>query len=205
MTRIAQGTGTSPFAHLLAGAAALALGRRGTRADTPDTDPDAEDPDQDPDAEDPDQDPDAETPDNDPDAEDPDNDPDADDGGDDPDAEEPEDKKEAKGFRAGRTAERKRCRAIFASPAAAGQPHLAAQLAFDTRMSAKEALGVLSAASAGAPARGRRSLDDRMGNRTDARPSADGGAGAGGAPGKGGALAQRMIAVGKRLGQVARD
>lgn len=101
----------------------------------------------------------------------------------DPDAEEDDDKergKKAKSRRAeeddadakedenrdvkkGRRAERKRCAAIFGSKHAAGRPDMAAHLAFNTRMSAGEAIGTLATMGAVAPAKTARvSLDSRM-------------------------------------------
>ncbi|KER01552.1 hypothetical protein QPK14_21545 [Photorhabdus temperata subsp. temperata] len=74
---------------------------------------------------------------------------------DDADAEEDDDKKE------GRRAERKRCAAIFGSKHAANRPDMAAHLAFNTRMSAREAISTLAAmGSVSAPRRA--SLDERM-------------------------------------------
>ncbi|WP_165577092.1 hypothetical protein [Photorhabdus khanii] len=74
---------------------------------------------------------------------------------DDEDAEEDDDKKE------GRRAERKRCAAIFGSKHAANRPDMAAHLAFNTRMSAREAISTLAAmGSVSAPRRA--SLDERM-------------------------------------------
>ncbi|WP_192903221.1 hypothetical protein [Photorhabdus khanii] len=74
---------------------------------------------------------------------------------DDENAEDDDDKKE------GRCAERKRCAAIFGSKHAAGRPDMAAHLAFNTRMSAREAISTLAAmGSVSAPRR--TSLDERM-------------------------------------------
>lgn len=164
-----QAAGTSPFAHLLGGAAALAgraLGRQAEQ-DAPDTieaddDPEIETPDE------PEQ-PDAPETSANPDTPDEPEDPET------PDEEvaEPTAPKEAKAFRDGRAAERARCAAIFASPAAAGRPDLAATLAFSTSQTSAEAVAVLTAASAGAPPP-RARLDDRMGNRTDPKPGAGG-------------------------------
>lgn len=198
--------GTSPFAHLLGGAAALAgraLGRRAEDDDTPDADDEQDDPDADdddaPDADD--------TPNDEPEkgkkgkkgkkaaADDDDADDDAD--AEDDDIDEPEDEKEAKGFRAGRLAERKRCAAIFSSPAAAGRPDLAATLAFSTRQSSAEAIAVLTTATApGTQPRGRRTLDDRMADRREARP----GAGTG-AQGKPASFAEEMAAALTKAGR----
>lgn len=79
----------------------------------------------------------------------------ADDDDDDADAEENDDKEE------GRRAERKRCAAIFGSKHAAGRPDMAAHLAFNTRMSAREAISTL-ALTGSAPVSRRTSLDERM-------------------------------------------
>jgi hypothetical protein len=100
------------------------------------------------------------------------------------------------GLAAGRERENDRCARIFSSKAAAGRPDLAATLAFTTRNSSAEALAILDAAGPVVAPRGR-SLDDRMGKRSDPRPGAE-------TPGKGaggGTLAEKMIAVGKKLGQ----
>lgn len=102
----------------------------------------------------------------------------------DPDAEEDDDKekdKKAKSRRAeeddadadeddenrdvkkGRRAERKRCAAIFGSKHAAGRPDMAAHLAFNTRMSASEAIDTMATMGAVAPVKSARaSLDERM-------------------------------------------
>ncbi|MBS9442491.1 hypothetical protein [Photorhabdus heterorhabditis] len=79
----------------------------------------------------------------------------ADDDDDDADAEENDDKEE------GRRAERKRCAAIFGSKHAAGRPDMAAHLAFNTNMSAREAISTL-ALTGSAPTSRRTSLDERM-------------------------------------------
>ncbi|MCC8466827.1 hypothetical protein J8V44_21000 [Photorhabdus bodei] len=61
----------------------------------------------------------------------------------------------------GRRAERKRCAAIFGSKHAANRPDMAAHLAFNTRMSSREAISTLAAiGSVSAPRRA--SLDERM-------------------------------------------
>lgn len=126
-------------------------------------------------------------------ADDEDQDPEADAGDDDDSCEEPEDEKEKEAFRRGlalgRARENLRASRIFQSPAAAGRADLAATLAFTTRNSSAEA-GRLMAAAAQAPQRRGRSLDDRMGARTDARPGADGGRTAN--------LADQIIAAGKK-------
>lgn len=186
--------GTSPFAHLLGGAAALAGRALGRRAEDEDEMPDAEDDGDEPDAAEPDDEPEkgkrgkkAKGEDGD------DEDVDAEDDDSDVDAEEPEDDKEAKSFRAGRAAERKRCAAIFASPAAAGRPDLAATLAFGTNQTSAEAIAVLGAANT--PLGRSRTLDDRMANRRDPKPGAGGGS-----PGKG-TFASRMSAALTKAGR----
>lgn len=111
----------------------------------------------------------------DPDADDDSDDPDADDDSDDPDAEEDEDDKgaddgddddDAKSVKQGRRAERNRCARIFGSKHAAGNPALAASLAFNSGMSSKQAIRVMSSsgllATAAANPSGRVSLDQRM-------------------------------------------
>ncbi|MCT8345571.1 hypothetical protein LG003_22755 [Photorhabdus kleinii] len=74
---------------------------------------------------------------------------------DDENAADNDDKKE------GRRAERKRCAAIFGSKHAAGRPDMAAHLAFNTQMSAREAISTL-ALTGSAPVSRRASLDERM-------------------------------------------
>lgn len=86
------------------------------------------------------------------------------------DGEEPEDKEQAKAFRAGRAAERKRASAIFASPAAAVRPDLAAHFAFATKLTTAEAVGALATAAQAPKGNRAQRLDDRMGARSDARP-----------------------------------
>jgi len=206
MKKTTLGGGTSPFAHLLGGAAAVAGRAFGRKADDDRDDVDADDDKDDVDAEDSDDDTTADDqPADEPEkgkkgkkakkAETDDDDDDAD--AEDEDIEEPEDETEAKGFRAGRLAERRRCAAIFSSPAAAGRPDLAATLAFSTRQSSAEAIAVLTAATATGPEpRGRRTLDDRMAGRRDVRPDAGTGA-----QGKPGSFADEMAAALKKAGR----
>ncbi|MCW7550514.1 hypothetical protein OO184_21935 [Photorhabdus sp. APURE] len=78
----------------------------------------------------------------------------AEDDDDDENAEEDDDKEK------GRRAEQKRCAAIFGSKHAANRPDMAAHLAFNTRMSAREAISTLAAMGVSAPRRA--SLDERM-------------------------------------------
>lgn len=182
---------TSSFAHLVSSALTLGRGNRASTTDDDKNDPGAEEDDDDKGMESDDPDKDCEDDMDDADAED----------GDDMDGEDDMDDKEKAAFRKGRAAANKRARTIFASPAAAGRPDLAAQLAFDSpKLSAAEAIGILTAA--GPAPKGRGSLDDRMGARRDPRPGADGNPPAA----KGGTkLAQQMLAVGERLGQVVKN
>jgi hypothetical protein len=60
--------------------------------------------------------------------------------------------KGSKAYKAGRNAERIRCSAIFADPSAAANPVLAAEIAFNSGMSAAKAIGLLKASSQAAPA-----------------------------------------------------
>lgn len=90
---------------------------------------------------------------------------------DDEDAEEDENRDVKKG----RRAERKRCAAIFGSKHAAGRPDMAAHLAFNTRMSAREAIETLATVGAVASQpQGRKSLDARMRESEQARLGPDG-------------------------------
>ncbi|WP_298691723.1 hypothetical protein [uncultured Sphingomonas sp.] len=109
------------------------------------------------------------------DAQDPEDDADDDN---DVDAEKDLDDKGKKAFRAGlalgRSRESARGERIFLAAAKVGRPDLAATLAFTTRNSSAESDRLMAAAGAAPPSRGR-SLDDRMANRNDPRPGADGG------------------------------
>ncbi|QTL38796.1 hypothetical protein HGO23_13025 [Xenorhabdus budapestensis] len=102
-------------------------------------------------------------------SEDDDDDPDAEDDKDDADADENEDVKK------GRRAERKRCAKIFGSKHAAGRSDIAAHLAFNTRLSAHEAINTLSVMGAVTPpsAKSRPSLDERMRNEKQVRLGPD--------------------------------
>lgn len=105
-------------------------------------------------------------------------DPECDDGDNDEDDVGGMDDKEAKAFRRGlalgRARENARASRIFAHPAAAGRANVAATLAFTTRNSSAEA-GRLMAAVGETPAPRGRGLSDRMGQRTELRPGANGG------------------------------
>ena len=188
--------GTSPFAHLLGGAAALAGRALGKKAED-ETPVDEEGPDDEDDAIDDTEVDDVEEG----------GDPDAkgkksrskkakveDD--DEPAAEEPEDEAEAKAFRAGFAAANKRASAIFRSASAGARPDMAAQLAFGSSVTAAEAVGILNTAAVPTPERGSR-LDDRMSERNEPRPGADGGRSAGsGKP----SFVDRMAAAKKKAG-----
>lgn len=91
-------------------------------------------------------------------------DPDAEEEEEEEEAEEEEDDKKAKGYRSGYRDALARCAAVFAAPAAAARPDIAAQLAFDpnNRMSAKQMVDVVTAAANGMPRGGRSSLHERM-------------------------------------------
>lgn len=157
----------SRFAHL--------LGRRAMAEDEDNRDENAEEEDDDKKAkkakgrkaEDENDDPDAEEDENDdPDASDDENDPDAsEDEEDDEGAEDGDDDKEAKAVKQGRRAERRRCARIFSSQHAAGNPALAAALAFETGMSSAQAIKVMSSGGIAVQSSAkstRVSLDERM-------------------------------------------
>ncbi|MDC9591313.1 hypothetical protein PSI23_18980 [Xenorhabdus sp. XENO-10] len=88
--------------------------------------------------------------------EDEDDDPDAEGDEEDENAEEDEDVKK------GRRAERERCAKIFSSKYAANRPDMAAHLAFNTRMSASEAINTMKVMGSIQPAMTRVTLDSRM-------------------------------------------
>jgi hypothetical protein len=135
--------------------------------------------------------------------EDQDSESDAEDGDD--DAEDGMDDKEAAAYRrglaVGRARENARGYRIFSNPAVAGRADFAATLAFTTRNTSAEADRLLRSTSE--QPRGRRaSLDDRMRERRDPRPGGDGGTRP---AGTGSSVADQMIAVGRRLGQMPKD
>lgn len=197
--------GTSPFAHLLGGAAALAGRALGKKAED-ETPMDEEGPTDEDDV--PGEIEDVEEPKDgkkarkakkaeseSDDDDDQDVEADADDK-DDVDAEGEDDKEQAayqRGLAMGRAREGKRCSRIFLAPGAAGRPDLAATLAFTTRSTSAEAGRLMSVVGA-TPRRGA-SLDDRMASRSDARP----GAGGGQQPGKQ-SLADKIVATKARFG-----
>ncbi|MEX0445205.1 hypothetical protein [Xenorhabdus sp. SGI246] len=100
-------------------------------------------------------------------SEDDDDNPDAEDDDDDADA----DADENEDVKKGRRAERKRCAKIFGSKYAAGRPDMAAHLAFNTRLSVREAINTLSVMGLVTPssAKSRLSLDERMRNEKQVR------------------------------------
>ena len=84
--------------------------------------------------------------------------------------EEGEDEKEAKAFAAGASAERIRCSEIFASAAAGNNPAMAAELAFNTGLSADAAISILKTSPSSAARAG---LAARMANTDPIRVGAD--------------------------------
>lgn len=81
-------------------------------------------------------------------------------------------------FRKGAAAERKRCAAIFASPAAGRNIPMAAELAFNTDMSAQRAIAVLKTSGASAAHdRSRRNPDVGSDSDPEARAAAQSGKG----------------------------
>jgi hypothetical protein len=82
------------------------------------------------------------------------------------------------GMKAGIAAERTRGSAIFKAQEAGENPFMAAHLAFETDMTAQQAIGTLRASTAGsapAPKANRKGLDQRMANQPQPRLGADGG------------------------------
>jgi len=86
-----------------------------------------------------------------------------------------DDRKESKGAKSARIAERKRCARIFGSQHAAANPALAASLAFNTGMSSTAAIDVLASTAPASPAQSsrKRSLDQRMQENHDIRLGQD--------------------------------
>jgi cobalamin biosynthesis protein CobT len=105
-------------------------------------------------------------------------------------AEEDEDDKE----KAARKSERARCRTIFSAASAGSRPDMAAHLAFDTDMDAKDAVALLDVATAGAT--GRPGLGARMSNVSLPKVGADAGAIANSSSAQG--TAAQIIAAGKK-------
>lgn len=113
---------------------------------------------------------------------------------DDPDA---ADDDESEKEKAARASERTRCATIFGSKAAASRPDVAAHLAFETDMSAKQAVGMLNAFAAGMPAAAKpKSLGSRMAGVKVPNVGA-GAAAAAAAPNATQAAADAIIAAGR--------
>ena len=107
-------------------------------------------------------------------------------------------KAKGKTYAAGRADERKRCAAIFASEHAAGLPHVAAQLAFTTGLSASEAIAVMAGVAITNPPQGKRGgLADRMATTAIPNVGDDGGKKADASTPAG--MAAKMTAVYDRL------
>ena len=106
-------------------------------------------------------------------------------------AKEGDDEKE----KAARASERARCAAIFKCGAAGARPDVAAHLAFETDMSSANAIAMLGAVAAGAPAR-----PGNLASRMAAVQAPNVGASAGAAPAANSAqgVAARIIAAGKK-------
>lgn len=184
--------GTSPFAHLLGGAAALAGRALGKKAEE-ETPVDEEGPSDEDEVGDEVEDVEDEPSEEDrakkgkrakskkaeaDDDGDQDSDADAEDKGDDADDDETETDKEKaayqRGLAMGRARENKRCSRIFLNAGAAGRPDLAATLAFTSRTTSAEAGRLISVA--GMSTRRNATLDERMASRSEIRPGAGGGA-----------------------------
>lgn len=159
---------TFSFAHLLGRGASVseeeedkkAKKAKGRRAEEDERDEGAEDDEREDDAEDDERDENAEDEEDDSDAEDEDGD----------------DRKESKAAKNARIAERKRCARIFGSKHAAGNPSLAASLAFNTGMSSAAAIDVLASTAPASSSKSmrKRSLDERMQASHQARLNPDG-------------------------------
>lgn len=117
--------------------------------------------------------------------------------------EDDEDEDVSAAAKAGRKAERARCRNIFSSKAAGQRPDVAAQLAFTTNLSSAEAVGILEAAASGTPTSvTARRIDERMARVVTPSVGADGGSAAPQSGPKGQALAI-VAAMNKARGQKA--
>jgi hypothetical protein len=103
--------------------------------------------------------------------------------------EQDEDEDVRKAAKAGRRFERARCKAIFAHPAAGVRPDMAAQLAFGTKLSAKQAISLLkeSANVRGGHQHGPRAARPRV-ELVDGAPAPTGSKG----------MAARIVAAGKK-------
>lgn len=105
-------------------------------------------------------------------------------------------KAEARGRKAGRAAERARCSAIFAAPAAKGIPHIAASLAFETNLPTAEAISLMGTFAAAAPAARRTGLAEAMARVDVPNPGSDSGEAP--APGDTKSVAAAIVAAGKK-------
>lgn len=94
--------------------------------------------------------------------------------------------------KAGAKAERERCAAIFKDKAASGKPDMAAQLAFETDLSAEQAVGVLKTVKSGG------SLDKAMNGVRQPNLGADGGNGDGEKSG-----GQKLLAAAKKRAEAS--
>lgn len=110
---------------------------------------------------------------------------------------EDDEKEDGPSARAGAMRERRRCAAIFGSRHAAGRPDLAAHLAFNTTMSAAEAIGTMKTLVGGEKA-GARSARSTLADRMQAESVPNPGQGAGAAPTGPKGLAAAMIAASKK-------
>ncbi|GAB0118728.1 hypothetical protein [Acidisoma sp. 7E03] len=110
---------------------------------------------------------------------------------------EDDEKEDGPSARAGAMRERRRCAAIFGSRHAAGRPDLAAHLAFNTTMSAAEAIGTMKTLVGGEKA-GARSARSTLADRMQAESVPNPGQGAGTAPTGPKGLAAAMIAASKK-------
>lgn len=113
------------------------------------------------------------------------------------DEDEEDDEEEMKA--SARVRERARCAAIFKSKHAAGRPHIAAELAFNTTLTARQAIGVLASIAAGdAAAPKTRSGGLAAAMATIANPKVGAGDAAPLSPSDPKAVAAQIIAAGKK-------
>lgn len=109
---------------------------------------------------------------------------------------EDDEKEDGPSARAGAMRERRRCAAIFGSRHASGRPDLAAHLAFNTNMSAAEAIGTMKTLVGGEKA-GARSARSTLADRMQSESVPNPGQGASAPTGPKG-LAAAMIAASKK-------
>lgn len=108
-----------------------------------------------------------------------------------------DDEEDGASARAGAMRERRRCASIFGSRHAAGRPDLAAHLAFNTNMSASEAIGTMKTLVGGEKA-GARSARSTLADRMRAESVPNPGQGTSAAPTGPKGLAAAMIAASKK-------